>query len=207
MNKVYLPIPGVPVEVLLAYLHSKMALSGAFDLSIMPMLQAIDIAKEYHCIKIMGVMRTAYWIHAGYGFETVTLPDKDGIPVRHIVDVYGPGKIMLHADGFFNNEKTVREFWIAAGAIVVSFTQQNFVDLKLGAHEVDTLATCILAENSTLSLMKSCMLKMPGLKLLKEMNRIFGRQIWQHFSQAELSDYTGLTVSYLSRIKAKVYEW
>lgn len=197
-------MPGEPVEVLLVYLHSKMELTAAFDQTIAPMLEAFITEKIFHCKKLEKVMRTAYWMHTGYAYITITLPDKEGIPVQHIVDILGPGKIMLHPDGFFNNEETACEFWITPGSVVVPFTQQNFAELKLDATEASALAACILAENATLSLIKSCMLKMPGLMLLREMNRIFGKQIWQHFSQHELSNYTGITESHLSRLKNKL---
>ncbi|WP_316787954.1 hypothetical protein [Pedobacter frigoris] len=204
MKKVYLSIPGEPIDVLLAYLHSKMELTATFDETIVPMLTAFTPEKTYHCKKLEKVMRTAYWVHTGYAYITIKLQNKEGIPVQHLVDILGPGKIMLHPDGFFNNEETACEFWITPGSIVVPFTQQNFGELKLSATEASALAACILAENATLSLIKSCMLKLPGLMLLQEMNRIFGKLIWQHFSQHELSNYTGITKSHLCRIKNRV---
>jgi|GEM_PF-1767025 len=202
MKKIYLPIPGEPIVVLLAYLHSKMELTATFDQTISPMLEAFTTEKTYHCEKLEKVMRTAYWIHTGYAYITITLPDKEGIPVQHVVDILGPGKIMLHPDGFFNNEETACEFWITPGSVVVPFTQQNFGKLKLSATEASALAACILAENATLSLIKSCMLKLPGLVLLQEMNRIFGKEIWQHFSQKQLASYLGLTENRISELRA-----
>lgn len=85
---------GEPITVLLAYLHSKMELTIAFDQNITPMLEAFTTEKTFFCKKLEKVMRTAYWVHTEYAYITITLPDKEGIPVQHIVDVLGPGKIM-----------------------------------------------------------------------------------------------------------------
>lgn len=203
---VYRRVLGDPVPALMGYLHSKMQLTGMFDTTIDPMLNPMEIdrkAKPYLCELTEGVMKTAFWIHEGFGYVTREFRDKWNVPFERIVDVLGPGRIMLHENGFFNNARSSCRFWIAPGSVVVPFAFGQFALLKLSAPEADGLAACILSDNDSLSVVKTNILRLPGELLIAEVERIFSRAIWQHFPQKQLAGYLGVAEAYLSCMRGK----
>ncbi|TKC09249.1 cyclic nucleotide-binding domain-containing protein [Pedobacter frigoris] len=193
-----------PVLNLKSYLHSKIVLSPAFDPSIDPMLIAKILAAKYTSLKNGdGVNDIAYWVDEGFGYFTKPGKDKEDLDVEHIDEILPSRMIGLDADGFFNNVPSNRTLHFTKGSVIIPFSKADFLILKVTAPEAEALANCILAELKNHEVVIANMNKLVMEERLKIFEQIYGKEIWQHFSQKQLADYTGITVSYLSRLKTR----
>jgi len=193
---------GAPIPNLKGYLHSKIVLSPAFDPSIDPMLVAKVLAAKYTSPKNAdGVNDIAYWVDEGYGYFTKPGKDKEGLDIVHIDEILPPKFIALDADGFFNNVPSDRELHFTKGSVIVPFTKADFMALKVTAPEAEALANCILAEHEKHGVVIANMNKLVMEERLKIFEEIYGKEVWQHFSQKQLADYFGVSENYMSDLR------
>lgn len=193
---------GAPIPNLKSYLHSKIELSPAFDPSIDPMLVAKILAAKYTSLKNGdGVNDIAYWVDEGFGYFTKPGKDKEDLDVEHIDEILPSRMIGLDADGFFNNAPSNRTLHFTKGSVIIPFSKANFLTLKVTAPEADALANCILAELKNHEVVIANMNKLVMEERLKIFEEIYGKEVWQHFSQKQLADYFGVSENYMSDLR------
>lgn len=196
-------IKGAPAANLKGYLHNKIELSPAFDPGIDPMLiPHILITKYTNPKNSDGVNDIVYWIDEGYGYFTKPGKDKEDLDVVHIDEIFPPKSIALDADGFFNNVPSDRELHFTKGSVIIPFAKADFLKLRSIAPETDALATCILAEIKKHGVVVANMNKLVMEERLKIFEGMYGKEIWQHFSQKQLADYFGISENYMSDLRA-----
>src|SRR5215217_1432699 len=135
-----------PIGNLLLYLNTRMQLSPAFNPAIRPMLIDQTLIQKLQVARPAEVLSTAYWLDTAYACSYKMLPDKDGIPVKKISEIFPPKSVLLDADGFFNNIPGTDFIEIVKDSTIVPFSRDSFATLKLEAPEAHELANCIMAE-------------------------------------------------------------
>jgi len=194
---------GAPISNLKGYLHSKIELSPAFDPGIDPILIAKILAVKYTSPKnAEGVNDIAYWVDEGYGYFTRPGKDKEDMDIVHIDEIFPSKMIGLDADGFFNNVPSDRTLHFTKGSVIIPFTKENFLTLKITAPEAEALANCILAEIKKHELVIANMNKLKMEDRLDIFEGIYNTEIWQHFSQKQMASYFGISENYMSDLRA-----
>ena len=193
---------GAQVANLKVYLHSKIELSPAFDPGINPMLAANTLAAKYTSPKSKdGVNDIVYWADEGFGYFTKPGVDKEGLPLIRIDEIFPSKFIALDADGFFNNVPSDRELHFTKGSVIIPFTKADFLKLRSIAPETDALASCILAEIKKHGVVIANMNKLIMQERLKIFEALYGKEVWQHFSQKQLADYFGISENHMSDLR------
>jgi len=189
-----------PVGNLLLYLNARMQLSTAFNPAILPMMLDQTLTQKLQVARPGEVLTTAYWLDDAYGCSYKMVPDKDGIPVKKISEIFPPKSVLLDADGFFNNVPGNDFIEIVRGSTVVPFSRESFAALRLEAPEAHALANCIMAELQKQSKTHIALLGLKGDQRYYELIHIYGIKILQCFSQKSLASYLNYTPQHLNRL-------
>jgi hypothetical protein len=189
-----------PIVNLLHYLNTRMQLSAAFNPAILPMLHDQTLTQKLQICRPGQVLTMAYWLDVLYAYSFKMVPDKNGKPVKKILEIFPPKTIILDPTGFFGNEPSDVFMEIVKGATIVPFSQPHFAALKLDAPETETLANCILAEMVKQSRTRMELLDLKGDERYYELIRRNGIKILQCFSQKGLASYLNFTPEHLNSL-------
>ena len=187
-----------PIGNLLLYLNTRMELSPAFTVGILPMLDLLTSKEKRLLSKPGDTLRTAFWLDDAYGQSYKMIFDKNDLPVKQVIDYFPPKSIMLDSLGFFNNEPTDCFYEIAPNATVLSFEHASFEELKLAAIEAETLANRILAEMLKLKDGKMTLKNLHGIDRYRQFIVLYGRAILQAYPQNQIALFLGFTPQHLN---------